>query len=193
MLYYKRSGHYRFIGTNALKVGFYYSLVVVGVIVVGKFLLDLNLIFHTVFDSFSTLQVLTIFFISESILGMIPPDLFMIWAEKFDNPVAMLTVLGVLSYIGGIVAYYIGSRISRQEKVKAFIERRLQRFIAPTEKWGGLFLALSAIFPFSPYAMVALAVSVLHYPFHKLLLYGLFRIARFVGQGIMIFYLMDKF
>lgn len=193
LLYYKRSGHYRFIGANALKAGFYYSLVVVAVIVVAKFLLDLNHIFHAVFDSLSTLQVLTIFFISESILGMIPPDLFMIWAEKFANPAAMLTVLGVLSYAGGIVAYYLGSWISRQEKVKAFIERRLQRYIALTEKWGGLFLALSAIFPFSPYAMVALAVGVLHYPFHKLLLYGFFRIARFVGQGIMIFYLMDKF
>lgn len=193
LLYYKRGGHYRFIGTNALKAGFYYSLVVVAVIVVAKFLLDLNHIFHTVFDSLSTLQVLTIFFISESVLGMIPPDLFMIWAEKFANPVAMLTLLGVLSYAGGTVAYYMGSRISRQEKVKAFIERRLQRYIALTEKWGGLFLALSAIFPFSPYAMVALAVGVLHYPFHKLLLYGFFRIARFVGQGIMLFYLMDKF
>lgn len=191
LLQIKQNGRFRFIGANALKATFYYALVVVGVIIIGKFLLDLNHLFHSLSDHFSTGEVLTIFFISESLLGMIPPDLFMLWAEKFDNPVAMLTLLGVLSYVGGIVSYFIGSWISRREKVKAFIERRLQRYVVLTEKWGGTFLALSAIFPFSPYAMVALAVSVLRYPFPKLLLYGLFRIARFVGQGIMLFQLTD--
>jgi len=191
LLYYKHKGYYHFIGTNILKISFYYLLVIVGIILVGKFLLDLNKIFHGISNGFSTAEVLTIFFISESLLGMIPPDLFMIWAEKFDNPIYMLTLLGILSYVGGIVSYKIGNWISKREKIKAYTERRLQKYIALTEKWGGTFLALSALLPFSPYSMVAMAVSIFKYPFKLLLLFGLFRIARFVFQGLMLLELLD--
>ncbi|TNE48016.1 MAG: short-chain dehydrogenase [Bacteroidetes bacterium] len=191
-LYYKERGYYTFIGGNVLRIGFYYSLVVAGLVLIGTYLLDLNALLKGGIDVFSSdLAVFVLFFVSESFLGMIPPDLFMMWASKFEQAFLVLTVLGILSYAGGIVSYKIGTWIASRERIKAFTERRLEKYITLTQKWGGAFIALSALFPFSPYAMVVLAVSILRYPFKSLLWFGLFRILRFMGQGIMLIELLD--
>lgn len=189
--YYRQNGYFRFIGSNVLKIMLLYALVVVAVILVAKYALNLNQIFQNIIDRFTDTEVLALFFVSESFLGMIPPDLFMLWAEKFDEPLWMLTFLGVLSYVGGIVSYWLGIWISRQERVKNYIENRLKNYIALTQKWGGAFLVIAALFPFSPYAMVALAVSMFKYPFHKLLLFGISRIVRFVVQGTALIQLLE--
>jgi membrane protein YqaA with SNARE-associated domain len=191
MTYYRLKGYYRFIGGNVLKIGFFYSLVIVACVLIGKFLIDLNLMYDQVIDVYSTPSILVIFFVSESILGCIPPDLFMMWAGKFELPVAMLTLLGILSYVGGLISYKIGLLISRNAKVKSFVENRLQKYIRLTKKWGGAFITIAALFPFSPYATVVLAVSLLKYPFNKLLVYGLFRIVRFTVQGMVLIKALD--
>lgn len=188
---YRQTGHLRFIGTNVLRILFLYALVVVAVILVAKHVLNLNQIFQNIIDRFTDTGVLALFFVSESFLGMIPPDLFMLWAEKFDEPLWMLTFLGVISYVGGIISYWLGIWISRQERVKHFIETRLKNYITLTQKWGGAFLVIAALFPFSPYAMVALAVSMFRYPFHKLLLFGISRIIRFILQGTALIQLLE--
>ncbi len=189
--FYRETGHLRFIGTNVLKIVFLYALVVVAVILVAKHVLNLNQIFQNIIDRFTDTQVLVLFFVSESLLGMIPPDLFMLWAEKFGEPLWMLTFLGVLSYVGGIVSYWLGIWISRQDRVKHYIETRLKNYIALTQKWGGAFLVIAALFPFSPYSMVALAVSMFRYPFSKLLLFGVSRIIRFILQGTALIQLLE--
>ncbi|MCB9330135.1 MAG: hypothetical protein H6574_03555 [Lewinellaceae bacterium] len=188
---FKSGGYYAFIAASMLKVGFFYVLLVLAVVIAGKFLINLDLTYSSIVSPFSTAQVLTIFIISESILGWIPPDLFMIWAEKFDHPLEMLTVLGLLSYLGGIVSYKIGAWIANRQKARVFIEKRLQKYSALTQKWGGVFIAVSALFPFSPFATVTLAVSLLKYPFNRFLIFGLFRILRFIGQGLLLFELLD--
>jgi uncharacterized membrane protein YdjX (TVP38/TMEM64 family) len=52
-------------------------------------------------------------------------------------------------------------------------------------KWGGAFIVISALFPFSPFSMVVIAVSLFKYPFRLYLIYGLSRIIRFFVQGIL--------
>lgn len=192
LLEYKRQGYFGFIGGNVLKIAFYYALVVIAVILISKYVLDLNQIFRNIISGFSSdIGVLLLFFGSESILGMIPPDLFMMWAGKFNDPLLMLSLLGLLSYAGGLVAYQIGRWIAKHKKIKGYIETRLQNYIQHTQHWGGTFIVLSALFPFSPYATVVLAVSLFKYPFQRLLLFGLFRLLRFIGQGIWMARLID--
>jgi membrane protein YqaA with SNARE-associated domain len=184
ILYYKRKGYFNFIGGNILRIVFFYLLVILGFVLIGKFLLDLDLIFHKIIDRFTDAEVLTIFFVSESFLGPFPPDLFMLWTAKFNQPLIMLSILGVLSYLGGIISYQLGLWISKRKKIKNFIERRLKKYIGLTQKWGGAFITIAALFPFTPYATVVLAVSLLKYPFKRFLLFGLFRVVRFIVQGI---------
>ena len=170
---------------TSLKIVALYIIIVVPLILIGKNLVDLNQVFHYLTDNFTDGTVLIIFLISESILGMIPPDLFMIWATKFDSPFLILIILGVLSYIGGIFSYLIGYWLSKRPKIKAYSERALNKYILLAGKWGGAFIIISALFPFSPFSMVVMAVSLLKYPFRFYLLFGISRIARFVFQGLL--------
>ena len=181
----KKKRLYGYMWWTSLKIVALYIIIVVPLILIGKNLVDLNQVFHYITDTFTDGFVLIIFLISESFLGMIPPDLFMIWATKFDSPFLILTILGLLSYIGGIFSYLIGYWLSQRPKIKAYSERALNKYILLAGKWGGAFIIISALFPFSPFSMVVMAVSLLKYPFRFYLLFGISRIARFVFQGLL--------
>jgi membrane protein YqaA with SNARE-associated domain len=181
----QKRGLYGYMWWTSLKIVALYFVIVVPLVIIGKRVIDLNQVFHYLTDNFTDGFVLITFFVSESFLGMIPPDLFMIWATKFDSPFLILMILGLLSYIGGIFSYLIGYWLSKRPKIKAYSERALNKYILLAGKWGGAFIIIAALFPFSPFSMVVIAVSLLKYPFRLYLLFGLSRIARFVFQGLL--------
>jgi membrane protein YqaA with SNARE-associated domain len=180
-----RRGLYGYMWWSALKIIFIYTLIVVPIVLIARQLVDLSLIFHYIFKNHTDGFVLIVFFVSECFLGMIPPDLFVIWSSKFNTPVIYLGLLGILSYIGGAISYLIGSWLSKRSVIKAYSERVLDKYIKLVKKWGGAFIIIAALFPFSPFPMVILAVSLLKYPFKLYLLFGIARIARFIIQGIL--------
>ena len=190
-LKYKSKGLYKFIGLNILKIVLVYTFLIILLILIGKYLLDFGPIFQFSINNFSDKLVLIIFFISESFLGLVPVDLFMIWTTKFKHPISYLFLLGVLSYVGGIISYQIGYWISKRKKIKAYTEKMLQKYILFIQKWGGAFIIIAALFPFSPFSLVTIAVSVFRYPFKKFLIYGTSRLIRFVVQGVIFFDLLD--
>jgi len=183
----KKRGVYDYMWLTGLKIVLIYFAIMAPLILLFKYLVDLNPVFEYIVDNFSNGLVLLIFILSESLLGMIPPDIFIIWSGKFASPMLLVVILGVLSYIGGIVSYWIGYWLSTRPKIKAYSERALNKYILLARKWGGAFIIISALFPFSPYSMVVMAVSLLKYPFNRYLFFGLSRIVRFVVQGV--FYL----
>ena len=180
-----KRGLYGYMWWTALKIVIIYIAIIVPIILIGKYFIDFNPIFQFIFNRFSDGFILIIFFASESFLGMIPPDLFVIWTTKFESPFVFLAILGVLSYIGGAISYLMGYWLSKRSKIKAYSERVLGKYILLVKKWGGAFIVISALFPFSPFSMVVIAVSLLKYPFKLYLLFGITRIARFLIQGIL--------
>lgn len=190
-LHYKEKGLYRYVGWNVLKILFFYAIFVVIIYFTGKYLLDYNKIFQYALDKLNDRTALLVFFLSESFLGLVPVDLFVIWTLKFESPVIYLAILGVLSYAGGIISYFIGLLISRRPRIRAYTERRLQGYIQFTRKWGGAFIVIAALFPFSPFSMVIIAVTMLHYPFKNFLLFGSTRLVRFVIQGVLFFNVLN--
>jgi len=181
----KKKGLYDYMWVTVLKIFALYVIIFIPLILIAKHLVDFDRIFRTITENFSDAYVLIIFFISESFLGMIPPDIFMIWATKFNSPFLILTILGILSYIGGAISYQIGYGLSKVPKITAYTERRLEGYILLTRKWGGAFIVIAAIFPFSPLSLVVIAVGMLKYPFKLYLLFGFSRIVRFVFQGLL--------
>jgi membrane protein YqaA with SNARE-associated domain len=181
----KGEGVYGYMWKTALKIIGIYLLVMIPAVLAGKYLVDFNAIFIFITERFPDMLVFAVFFISESFLGMIPPDLFVIWATKFESPLLIMTVLGVLSYIGGVISYLIGSWLLKSKRIKAYSERVLDKYISLVRKWGGAFIIISALFPFSPFSLVVIAVSLFKYPFRMYLLFGLSRIIRFIIQGIL--------
>ena len=184
--YYIRSGLYKFMFRNLLKI----LLILAGVIIVfwfiERYIIDLEYLFSTVLKSQKPGFIFIIFFISETLLGLIPPDLFILWTKQFPHPYNAITILALLSYVGGYVSYGIGKLLYKIPKIHNFVERRIGDNIRDLRRWGGLFIVIAALFPL-PYSMISMAVGIIRYPRTPFLLLGLTRIARFYIYAFVLF------
>jgi hypothetical protein len=70
---------------TVIKIIALYFVIVIPLILIAKHLFDFERIFGSITKNFSDAYVLLIFFISESFLGMIPPDIFMIWLQSSNR------------------------------------------------------------------------------------------------------------
>ena len=183
----RERGFFKYMGRNLLFIILAYAFIVFLVYLTGKYLVDYNRIFQGLISHLSDGFVIILFFISESFTGMIPVDLFVVWTQKFNSPLPYLALLGILSYAGGVISYQIGLWISRLPRVKAYTERKLSNYIELVGKWGGAFIVIAALFPFTPFSLVVIAVTMLKFPFRLFLLYALARLVRFVIQGAFFF------
>jgi hypothetical protein len=58
------------------------------------------------------------------------------WSDKFNSPFVWLTILGTISYIGGINAYFIGKIALKFPKFRAWLENRNAEFFCQNPKMG---------------------------------------------------------
>jgi len=186
----REQGFFKYVVRNLISILLIYGFLIFIIYLTGRFLVDFEQLFQRLVSQLSDQFVLLLFFFSESFTGMIPVDLFVVWTQKFNNPLFYLALLGILSYSGGIISYGIGTWISRRPKVKAYSERRLRKYMNFVRKWGGAFIVIAALFPFTPFSLVVIAVTLFKYPFRLFLLYGIARLLRFVLQGIILFNLL---
>lgn len=186
----KRTGLYSFVGKILLKLLAIIGIIVAVVLVLNHYF-NLSQIIEDYIFSHDTVGVLSLFLVSESFLGWIPPDLFIMWSDKFNEPFLWLTILGTISYIGGINAYFIGKIALKLPKFRSWLEKRNQDFFVRIRKWGGLIIILAALFPL-PFATTTLAAGMVKYPLKETMLYGLTRYLRFYIYGVLIFFGMDK-
>jgi membrane protein YqaA with SNARE-associated domain len=136
--------------------------------------------------AFSKELVLTIFFISETILGLVPPDLFIVWAKQFASPYAVVTVLAILSYVAGLVAYYMGFRLVAIRQLSDYIHVKFEKQFTMLRSWGGLIIVIAALLPL-PFSTMCLGAGMLKYSFRTLALLGMFRIARFFAYAAVLY------
>lgn len=185
-----RSGLYRFLGKNFINL----SLILTGIILLIFFIdliFDLEYqyaVFQNFVDKLAPAWVFLIFLLSESILGFIPPDIFIVWGKaRFPNYAYLIvTILAAISYLGGIIAYYLGKLIRRSPRVKRYVEQRYEKNFNLIEKWGGLVIIMAALFPL-PFALTSTIAGIVRYPFKSFLLYGLTRFIRFFLYALVIF------
>ena len=184
--YYTYTGFYRFIGLS-LKKSIVPIVVFIGVLLgIHYFVIDINTALITITETFRTTSVLAVFFISESMLGLIPPEIFIAWSKKLPQPILYLSILALLSYLGGVISYITGLSITRIPKVRYAIENRLAKHIKNTRKWGGFLIVVGALFPI-PFSITSIAAGFIRYEFKNYLLFGLLRFARFYLYAIAIF------
>ena len=137
-------------------------------------------------ETFSRITVLTVFFISETILGLIPPEIFIAWSKKTPTPVINLSILAILSYIGGLLSYFIGRMTLKIESVKLYLEVKMADSIKNSRKWGGILILVGALLPL-PFSIACMASGMIKYPFRNVVFLGLFRLARFAIYAWAIF------
>ena len=184
--YYKITKFYPFLKDVALKgsiAAIAFVLVVVGL---ELFVLDINTFLNNLVATYSPQFIFSFFLISETVLGLIPPEVFIAWASKSVTPWLFLLLLATMSYIGGIISYIIGNRIFLIPSVKNHLENKIARHITNLRKWGGFFVFVGAMLPI-PHSVVSLASGLIKYNFKHYLLWALFRYVRFAIYAAVIF------
>ena len=126
------------------------------------------------------------FFAAESLLGIVPPEIFIIWAGKMAYPWLFLAALAVLSYFGGLMSYYLGHLMTKKPKVHNYIEAKMEKQLINSKKWGGFLIVVGALLPV-PFSLSCMAAGLIEFPFKKVMLFGSLRFVRFAIYGIIIF------
>jgi|TARA_B110000495_G_scaffold158213_1_gene142028 membrane protein YqaA with SNARE-associated domain len=184
--YYSLTNFYPFLIGIVIK-GFFALLFLLTVIFcIDFFLVDINLLVNSIFEKYSPKLLMLVFFISESILGLIPPELFIAWASKSSQPFLYVFILATISYLGGVVSYFIGGYLFLIPFIKRFIEVKISHHIVNLRKWGGFFIVLGALTPV-PHSLVSLSSGLIKYNFKQYLIWSLFRYLRFILYAIVIF------
>ncbi len=187
--YYSYTGFYSFLG-DALKKALPPILIVIGLLAaIHFFVLDINEALNYVIDNYSSFLILTVFFLSESILGIIPPELFIAWSGKTDAPILYLSLIAGLSYAGGIVSYFTGRAALKIPAVHNYLDVKMAKHIRNARKWGGFLIVVGALLPI-PFAISSLAAGMIRFKFSYYLLFGLLRFVRFAIYGAAIFSLV---
>lgn len=176
--YFKRTGFYKVLFINGLKIIGLLLLLLLLIGVIEKYIIDLDVLFERMVQHVDVVWVFVIFAISEALLGLLPPDFFIIWCKQFSQPYLYVTLLSLLSYGGGIAAFIIGRLIRKNKHVEALIQRRFTKNMDSIRKWGGFFIVLTALFPL-PYAITCLLVGMSNYNLKTFLWVSLTRIPRF--------------
>ncbi len=187
--YYQYTGFYNFIGTSIKKAIIPFVLVVAVLFLVHTYVINFYDVLEHVTTSFSPVGIFSVFFASEAILGLVPPEIFIAWAGKTATPVLYLGILALLSYLGGVASYFTGIAILKIPAAHQYIEVKMAKQIKNIRKWGGFLIIVGALLPV-PFAITSLAAGLIRFNFGAYLLYGLLRFVRFAIYGFAIFSLV---
>ncbi len=187
--YYSYTGFYKFLGISLKKALPPILLFIAGLLIINYFVININDLLIYVTENYSDYVVFSVFFASESLLGLIPPEIFIAWSDKTTSPILYLSILALLSYLGGIISYFIGKSITKIPSVHEYLEVKMAKHIRNTRKWGGFLIVVGALLPI-PFSITSIAAGMIKYPFISYLLFGLLRFVRFYLYAVAIFSLV---
>jgi membrane protein YqaA with SNARE-associated domain len=184
--YYGRTGFYLFVWGSLKKAFLPILLVVLAVFLFNQYVYDINKGLEHLTETFSRIGVLSTFFVSETFLGLVPPEIFIAWSKKTANPILNLSLLASLSYSGGLISYFLGRMTLKIKTVKNYLEVKMAENLKNTRKWGGFLILVGALLPL-PFSIACMAAGMIKYPFINVVIFGIFRFARFAIYAWAIF------
>ncbi len=137
----------------------------------------------------NTALMIAIFLASEIAIGIIPPELFVIWAfrnHELGELISLTTVLAVISYLAGILGFFIGRFLNKTLFYRFFRRRFLSKLESQLEKYGIYLIIIAALTPI-PYSGVSMLVGSARYNFRKFMLVSLTRFLRFVIYAYVVY------
>lgn len=130
-----------------------------------------------------------IYCFSEFFFGLIPPELFMIWAiNKGDtwHYLFNLSLFAGISYLMGYINFLIGGFFYKNETFTNLKRRLLKDSASQVKKYGIFLIIVAALTPL-PWSGVSLLVGSAGYPSKRFLKYALFRLLRFAVYGYIVY------
>lgn len=184
--YYRITGFYDFV-VESVKKSMPPVLVVIALLaIVHFFVADIPTLLELAVAKLPNYGVLAFFYVSETALGLIPPELFIAWAGKTASPILNLFFIALFSYLGGMTAYFLGKAALKIPSIHYYLEVKMAKQLVMARKWGGVLIAVGALLPL-PFAISSLVAGMLHYNFRYWILIGLLRFVRFAIYGAAIF------
>ena len=182
----QRKGGYTFIKANVTKLLLSITIILLSFYFFDTYILDIDSAAAWVTGLLSPFGLISLFFFSEISIGFITPELLIVWADETLKPTWMLILLASLSYVAGILGYFLGQFWRTRAFVRNFILERYQETFIQLNRFGGLLIILAALTPL-PYPIVSQLSGVNNYPFHKFALLTLVRFLRFAIYGALLY------
>ena len=183
--YYNYTGFYSFVW-QAVKSALPYIIALIIAIYTLNHFFNINEALVRLTEILPSYGVLSFFFVSETLLGLVPPEIFIAWSGKMYSPWFYLSVLAVLSYGGGLLSYWMGRSITKMPSVHNYLEVKMEKQLKNSKKWGGFLIMVGAVLPL-PFSIACMAAGIIEFPFKNVILYGSLRFIRFAIYGLIIF------
>lgn len=185
----KRDSKVRFLLLNFFKGMIWLSLLV------GAYMLFKELVYKDNPDFWiekfysNPYQIYSLYIFSEFCFGLIPPEIFMVWAfhkgdvlHYFMN-VAFFTVISVLA---GFTAFILGKYLQRRVCFRFFQRKYFSKYLPLVRRYGLFLIVVAAVTPL-PYSATSLVVGASGYRTDLYLIAAVSRILRFALYGYVIF------
>lgn len=178
-----KTGGYTFLRKNLLKLGIAIIIILALFYIIDE---QLDVTIQKVTDVLSPAGIIGVYFINEVFLGLITPEIFIYGIRKTADPYVTLSLLAVLSYLAGVLAYFLGRYLSTRKIVRERILERHANTMDQLRRFGGLLIILAALTPL-PYPIVCQLCGLNKYPLKYFLLITLVRFLRFGIYGAVLF------
>ncbi len=185
--------------SDKIKLSFFLVNVVKGIAALGLLLVFYRILINYIdisnikglsyLEDLSTAFVFSIFFFSEIIFGIIPPEFFMIWvlnSKGVEMYPIYIVALSTISYFAGIFAFLFGKYLhetSLYSLMKKYIIGKYERKI---NVYGGIAVVIAALTPL-PFSATSAVVGAIGYQNKKYFLFALARFLRYFLYGYIIF------
>ncbi|MFO7257033.1 MAG: VTT domain-containing protein [Bacteroidota bacterium] len=178
----------QFLFRNLLKGFLWFAVIITAFILLEDYLQEnFQETIGSIYDK--PLPLFGIFFASEVVFGLIPPEFFMmVWILHDISLVSYiinLAILTILSYVAAIIGYWIGKRFSKTAFYTRLHERYLSQYDRNLQRYGGYLVFVGAVTPV-PFSATCMLAGSIHYNFHEFLLICTTRILRFAVYGWMV-------
>jgi membrane protein YqaA with SNARE-associated domain len=175
----KRTGRYSFIGKNLVRLILVLGGFGVAAWLLSAYVLDVDALTTYISNNFPVWMIVGTLFLSESLLGLMPPDAFIVWVnESFSPAWPMILLLATASYAGGVISWFIGKWLYRFPRVKEWVHIKFSSQFLLFRKYGGLLIFIAAMTPL-PFSPVSIVAGVVNYRFARYLIMALSRFLRF--------------
>lgn len=180
---------FKFLFKNIIKGLLWMGFLIILYVLIKEHIIQEN---HEVWleQSFSRpIAIYSIYLGSEVFFGILPPELFMLWAYHKGNLLHYIfnvLFFAGISYAAGYLAFIIG-RYLRKIVLFRYFGRKLFRKYWPLFRKYGSFLIITAALTPLPWSAISMLVGSTEYSMKRYLYFALFRILRFIVYGYLIY------
>jgi membrane protein DedA with SNARE-associated domain len=134
--------------------------------------------------------VYLVYTVSEVVFGIIPPELFMLWASGAPSGISYevhIILFAIISYLAGIIGFLFGGYFNGTRLYKLIEARILYKHIDTLRKYGYFLLIVAALTPV-PFSAVCMLMGAVNYNTGRFLLFSAFRFLKFAAYATVIFH-----